>query len=146
MQAAVRDAERQHKAAAEAAWEEAMAPKAVQAAAQLEGKSVSIEGCPQSVYNGVYRHHSTSRGWPVLKSAQGCYCYRYPPYGQWFLNTEFTPDEGNAFAAIVAKEGPLPVGAHTWQVWDGSKWEDCARVALGAVASPALFGGKRNAD
>ena len=35
---------------------------------------------------------------------------------------EFKPDEDNCHASIAAKEGPLPVGARTWQAYDGSKW------------------------
>ena len=54
------------------------------------------------------------------------YCYRHTPKDQWFLSTEFTPDKDVANAYIVAKEGPLPVGAHTWRVPDdGIGWEDC---------------------
>ena len=87
-----------------------------------QAKAVSIEGHPTADCNGLYTHDSTHEGWPVLKNASGSYCYHYAPKDRWLLNTESTPDEGNAFAAIVAKEGPLPVGAHTWQVWVGGKW------------------------
>ena len=58
----------------------------------------------------------------MLKNDKGMYCYRYAPYSQWFLWKEFTPDSSLANAVIVAKEGPLPVGAHTWQVISGGKW------------------------
>ena len=55
----------------QAAFEAAQVPKAALATAQLESKTVSIEGHPHAVYNGVYTHDSTHEGWPVLKSANG---------------------------------------------------------------------------
>ena len=55
----------------------------------------------------------------MLKNARGRYCYRYTPKDRWLLRPEFTPDSGKCSAYIEAKEGPLPVGAHTWQVADG---------------------------
>ena len=87
--------------------------------AQLESKTLSIEGHPYADYNGVYTRESTHEGWPVLKNDKGMYCYRYTPYDQWLLDDEFTPDDAVCAAHIVAKEGPLPVGAHNWQVADG---------------------------
>ena len=66
----------------------------------------------------MYTHDSTHEGWPVLKNASGMYCYRYTPGDQWFLDDEFRPDEDMSIASIVAKEGPLPVGAHIWTVVD----------------------------
>ena len=104
-----------------AAFEASEAPKAALATAQLEGKTGSIEGHPTAAYNGLYTHDSTHEGWPVLKNAKGVYCYRYTPTdplcnSRWYLSTKFTPGESNCFASIVAPEGPLPVGAHTWQL------------------------------
>ena len=61
-------------------------------------------------------------GWPVLKNANGRYCYRYTSGDAWYLSVEFQPDEDICSAGIVA-EGPLPVGAHTWQCWV-DKWDD----------------------
>ena len=90
-----------------------------------QAKAVSIEGYPDPAYNGLYTHDSTHEGWPVLKNASSRFCYRYTPQDKWML-TDDTADfaKGVSTAAIVAKEGPLPVGAHTWQVWDGSNWAD----------------------
>ena len=93
-------------------------------AALWQAKAVSIEGHPTADYNGVYTHDSTHEGWPVLKNAKGMYCYRHTPTGRWFLWKEFTPDDSACNAAIVAKEGPLPVGAHTWRVFSGGQWEE----------------------
>ena len=79
-----------------------------------------IEGHPTADFNGVYTHDSTHKGWPVLKNASGMYCYRYTPADQWMLDSDFSPDESSfAGGTIVAKDGPLPVGAHTWRVLDG---------------------------
>ena len=87
-----------------------------------------IEGCPDPLLNGVYTHDSTHEGWPVLKSANGRYCYRYmwtdPPYNsRWYLSTKFTPGESNCFASISAPQGLLAVGAHTWWVWVDKEWQ-----------------------
>ena len=92
----------------------------------MQAKGVSIEGHPRPQYNGLYTHDSTHEGWPVLKNASGMYCYRYTPLDQWFLRSKFTPDEGSCHTKIVAREGPLPVGAHTWRRWVGGDdgWQD----------------------
>ena len=93
-----------------------------------QAKAVSIEGHPNPSYNGFYTHDSTHDGWPVLKNASGMYCYRHTPNDQWLLSAELTPDDDLSNAHIVAEEGPLPVGAHTWGCYvnpDGEwKWED----------------------
>ena len=86
--------------------------------------AVSIGGHPDSAINGVYRHDSTHEGWPVLKNARGKYCYRARPWDKWLLWTEFTPDESTCNAYIVAREGLLPVGAHTWRCWVDGKFVD----------------------
>ena len=70
-------------------------------------------------FAGVYKYDSTHEGWPVLKNAKGKYCYRYTPTDKWYLSRAFTPDKSGNYGNIVAKEGPLPAGAHTWQVGDG---------------------------
>eukprot|EP01045_Picozoa_sp_COSAG04_P027823 COSAG04_NODE_4155_length_2266_cov_1.691278_2_plen_465_part_00 len=106
-------------------------PRAFSARAQFRQLSgmreavvgVLIEGHPVTGLNGVYRVDSEHEGWPVLKNAGGVYCYRYPPKDQWFLSSHFTPDERKRNSYIVAKEGPLPAGAHTWRVRDEGKWE-----------------------
>ena len=60
----------------------------------------------------------------MLKNANGRYCYYYTPWDQWFLSDEFKPDLAMCNSSIVAKEGPLPVGDHTWRVTVGDKWEE----------------------
>ena len=49
----------------------------------------------------------------MLKNAKGVYCYRYTPNDSWHLCRDFDSNAAN----IMAKEGPLPVGAHTWECW-----------------------------
>ena len=91
-----------------------------------QAAAVSIDGHSNAAYNGLYTHDSTHEGWPVLKSDKGRfgrYLFRYTPDDKWFLSTEFMPDKSICAASIVAKEGPLPVGAQVWRVWDGSEWE-----------------------
>ena len=89
-----------------------------------QAKAVSIEGHPSPSFNGLYTHDSTHEGWPVLKNTSGMYCYRHTPKDRWLLSNEFKPDSGINTAYIVAKEGPLPVGAHTWRVAVGCEWVD----------------------
>jgi len=96
----------------------------------VQVKGVSIEGHSDANFDGRYTHDSTHEGWPVLKNAKGRYCYRHTPKDKWYLHSEFTPDKGNNHSNIVAKEGPLPVGAHTWQVWGGKWVERTLTVAL----------------
>ena len=57
--------------------------------------------------------------------------YRYKT-DRWHLASEHRPAAAHANGAyIVAKEGPLPVGAHAWKIRKGSQWVDAAlTVAL----------------
>ena len=88
-----------------------------------QAKAVSIEGHPVPAFNGLYTHNSTHAGWPVLKNASGRYCYRHAPKNQWLLAAPgYDPVKGTGLAYIVAKEGPLPVSAHTWRCWIDKKW------------------------
>ena len=52
----------------------------------------------------------------MLKNASGRYCYR--DKDDWNLGSKSSGS--NCAAHIDAKEGPLPVGAHTWRVHDGT--------------------------
>ena len=60
----------------------------------------------------------------MLKNANGMYCYRYTLQGRWQLRSEFKPEEHQCSAYIATKEGPLPVGAHTWKCKTGGQWQD----------------------
>eukprot|EP01045_Picozoa_sp_COSAG04_P011042 COSAG04_NODE_697_length_11055_cov_5.640471_10_plen_253_part_00 len=99
-----------------------------------QAKAVSIEGHPQADCNGVYTHDSTHEGWPVLKNAKGIYCYRRTPTDSWLLSD--TPHGDLCGGSIVAKEGPLPVGAHTWLVWS-DKFMD-GTLTVGLLVRPPL--------
>ena len=105
------------------------------AAARRQAKAVSIEGHPDPDFNGLYTHDSTHKGWPVLKNARGMYCYRHTPLDKWLLRNMFRPDSGVHNGDIVAKEGPLPVGARTWRVWDGGKFVD-GTLTVGLLVRP----------
>ena len=69
-------------------------------------------------------HDSTHEGWPVLKNARGWYCYRHVLKDRWRLGVDADHKSTTCWANIVAKEGPLPVGAHTWDVSGEDDWED----------------------
>ena len=72
----------------------------------------------------------------MLKNANGKYCYRYTPKGKWLLSSKHRTDANFSAASIAAKEGPLPVGAHTWQCWDGGKFVDGTLTVGLLVRSP----------
>ena len=88
----------------------------------------------------MYTHDSTHEGWPVLKNAKGVYCYRRAPQDKWFLSGTFTPDEDLCNACIMAKEGPLPVGAHSWKVPDdpGTRFVD-GTLTVGLLVRRDLY-------
>eukprot|EP01045_Picozoa_sp_COSAG04_P002215 COSAG04_NODE_78_length_28355_cov_17.016457_18_plen_135_part_00 len=101
-----------------------------------QAKGVSIEGHSLPDYDGVYTHDSTHEGWPVLRGPhEGYYFYRYTPTDTWFLAGEFHPDEDSPNAKIVAKEGLLPIGAHTWQCWDDGEFVD-GTLTVGLLVRP----------
>ena len=103
-----------------------------------QAKAVSVEGHPLAAYNGVYTHDSTHEGWPVLKNAKGRYLYRYRTEGSWRLGKELTPDRGGCSAKILATEGPLPIGAHTWRCWvRGTEFVD-GTLTVGLLVRPPL--------
>ena len=82
----------------------------------------ALEGHPWPFFNGAYRKVSEHKGWPVLRNGAGMFCYRYEPDDQWFLWNEHTPDSGTANSWIASAEGPLPIGAQTWQCYIDKKW------------------------
>eukprot|EP01045_Picozoa_sp_COSAG04_P016189 COSAG04_NODE_1333_length_7187_cov_15.018764_2_plen_213_part_00 len=107
-----------------------------------EATGILLEGHPETLYCDVYRLHSEHKGWPVLKSARGQFCYHYAmwtPNGwdfgstlanKWMFDTRhriFT-DRGPRVmpmgAADIKSEGPLPVGAHTWRCFARTDVED----------------------
>ena len=70
----------------------------------------------------------------MLKNASGVHCYRYKATDTWSIGPEHRPDVDSCAGHIVAKEGPLPVGAHTWKVGVGGKpVERTLTVALSLI-------------
>ena len=121
-----------------AAFDAEQAAKAALACTALEGvAAVSIEGHPVKAHNGIFKmHHSDQKGWPVLKkqrlllpastAAGNSYIYRSTWMDEWRVGSTHSPDEYDCAGFIEAREGPLPVGAHTWKCWDfdQGKWEE----------------------
>ena len=56
---------------------------------------------------------------------------------RWRLGVDADHKSTTCWANIVAKEGPLPVGAHTWGVSDGSKHVD-GTLTVGLLVRPPL--------
>ena len=77
----------------------------------------ALEGHPTPAYNGAYRKVSEHKGWPVLRNGAGKFCYRREPTDSWYLSDKHRPDESACNSSIVSAEGPLPIGAQTWQCY-----------------------------
>ena len=108
----------------------------------MQIKAVSVAGHPFPTFNGMYTHDSTHDGWPVLKNANGRYCYRYSDGDQWLLTDEFNPSSSVCSACIAAQEGPLPVGARAWRIADGKGgWMDggCMLTVTPLVRNPSYM-------
>ena len=73
----------------------------------------------------------------MLKNASGRYCYRYATTDSWRLSDKARHDQDLCAACIVAKEGPLPVGAHTWKVAVDGKFVD-GTLTVGLLVRPPL--------
>jgi hypothetical protein len=84
--------------------------------ALLQPLGFALEGHPDANFNGAYHKVSEHKGWPVLRNGAGRFCYRREPTDRWFLNTEHTPDSNLCISHIASAEGPLPIGAQTWNV------------------------------
>ena len=84
----------------------------------------ALEGHPTPAFNGAYRKVSEHKGWPVLRNGAGRFCYRYEPTDKWYLWSKHTPDSVMCNSNIASAEGPLPIGAQTWQCFVDRKWVD----------------------
>ena len=62
---------------------------------------------------------------------------RYQTNYMAIVSGTFTPDKDTCIANIVAKEGPLPVGAHTWEVAVDGKLVD-GTLTVGLLVRPPL--------
>ena len=85
-----------------------------------------VEGHPTPSYNGVYTHHDSREGWPVLRHSSGgwhiarTYFYRDVRTDTWCLSD--VPHDTSSTAMIGAR-GELPVGSRTWECVVGDRWE-----------------------
>ena len=89
------------------------------AEAQFAGSGLKVEGHPLAYYNGVYRVTAEHDGWPVMKNANGRFCYYYAEQNCWFLWKEFTPEKTTCKAYIAAAaDGTMPMGGNDWRYVD----------------------------
>ena len=42
--------------------------------------------------------------------------FEYPAQDTWVIRNKYTPNKPNCNACIVSKDGPLPLGTHTWKL------------------------------
>ena len=87
---------------------------------------ISVQGHPTVEYNTAYQKVVTKdvpslaesgHPFPVFKSNGGeVWCYRHEAQDLWILRNKLTPDKPNCNACIVSKDGPLPLGTHTWKL------------------------------
>jgi hypothetical protein len=106
----------------------------------LQPLGFALEGHPTPSYNGAYRKVSEHKGWPVLRNGAGMFCYYYEPLDKWFLWSEHTPDSDTCNSYIVSAEGPLPIGAQTWQCAVDGKWvENSLSVTVLVRRFPSLM-------
>ena len=90
----------------------------------------SLEGSPDATYNGVYSRYCVRSGWPVLKNADGKFCYRHEKATAWVLKvrnddpiySDEAPDEDGYVACIESSSGRLPSGSQTWQWAVDGEW------------------------
>ena len=132
-----RDFQTAEQAAAEAERLEEQArqkrePQARAALAQAErlgaGGALQLEGHPTPAFNGMYRRvgQELHGGFPRYEHASsGRQLYRYQAYEEWFLDSDYSPeDTAVAGGKIASARGEVPLGAQTWQCYDGAKWEE----------------------
>ena len=93
-------------------------------ATPLQPLGFALEGHPTPAFNGAYRKVSEHKGWPVLRNGAGKFCYYYEPDDQWFLRAEHIPDSDASISWVASAEGPLPIGAQTWQCRVDGEWVD----------------------
>ena len=90
----------------------------------MQAKAISINGHPIADANGVYAHHSTHEGLPVLKNTAGIYCYRYTAADEWRLSNDQADFSRDLCNSKIATTGALPAGDHTWTCSVDGKPED----------------------
>ena len=103
-----------------------------------------VEGHPSSECNGAYHKDQSPEallamnlGRPRFENVAGFHLYRhdlisatqvytpcntidtrfeYPAQDTWIIRNKYTPNKPNCNACIVSKDGPLPLGTHTWKL------------------------------
>ena len=103
-----------------------------------------VEGHPSSECNGAYHKDQSPEallamnlGRPRFENVAGFHLYRhdlisatqvytpcntidtrfeYPAQDTWIIRNKYTPKKPNCNACIVSKDGPLPLGTHTWKL------------------------------
>ena len=111
---------------------------AATARAQAEGQiAVAVRGHPSRYYNAVFRRSEQPvDGWPqyALELADGdrLYLFRHAASGRWVFSFTAEDDDLEGPAAILAPEGPVPLGEHTWR----RRGED-VRLTVTALATEA---------
>ena len=91
------------------------------------GGALQLEGHPVPTFNGVYRWvgQELHGGFPQYEHASsGMQLYRYQADEEWYVNTEFTPDENDSEGYIGSAAGEVPVGAQAWRCYVNGKWEN----------------------
>ena len=94
-----------------------------------------------AAFNGTYRPRGQHEGWPRFENEQGMHLYRYRPNEQWFLESDFSPDDSAlAGGSISAAEGPIPTGAQRWQCDVNGEWAErtvTVTALVGALPAPS---------
>lgn len=96
---------------------------------------IAVSGLPAKLakYNATYAPTgATFGGMPSFKSVGGLHLYYdEEDDGTWNLNDE--PD-GAGDAMLATGTGPVPLGARTWQAWDGEAFATTAKLTTREVA------------
>jgi hypothetical protein len=86
--------------------------------AQASG-GIAVGGLPTKLakFNATYAPTGQASGvLPCFRSATGLHLFYDDDKGNWNLNDK--PDYSAAMPWLVADAGAVPLGAHTWKVWD----------------------------
>ena len=104
------------------------------------GKRTALGG---AVYT-VDPEEPAVNGRPHWSNGKGGHIYFFPAYGQWLINSHFSPDEAGADAGHET-DGPPPEGSALWNVWSAAshRWvgvQLCLEEARpeGAAISPRM--------